>query len=63
MTVEPGAPQSELPPDLIDLDEIFREAKPVEDLDDLAIPDFFESDEEFDEFQTWVRAQRTADLG
>jgi hypothetical protein len=63
MTVEPDASQSDLPPDLIDLDELFRDAKPVEDLDDLAIPDFFESDEELDEFQTWVRTQRLADLG
>lgn len=63
MTVDPQSSQHELPADHVELDEIFRDAKPVEDLDELAIPDFFETDEEFAEFQTWLRAQRAADLG
>ena len=63
MTINPQPSRRELLPDLIDVDELFRDAKPVDDLSDLAIPDFFESDEEFDEFQVWLRAQRAADLG
>jgi len=63
MTVNPEPSRPELLPDLIDLDELFRDAKPVDDLGELAIPGFFESDDEFDEFQSWLRAQRAADLG
>lgn len=63
MTTNPQASQPELWSDRVDLDDLFRDAQPVEDLSELAIPGFFESDEEFDDFQVWLRAQRAADLG
>ena len=34
----------------------------VKDISDLAIPELFESDEELDEFLTWYRAERQANL-
>lgn len=48
--------------DVVDLDELFRDSQPVGDLSDLAIPDFFETDEEYDEYQDWLKAQRAADV-
>jgi hypothetical protein len=58
------SPQSGLPPewvsDKVDLDELFRDAKPVGDVSDWTIPGFFASDAEFDEFQAWLKAERAA---
>lgn len=45
--------------DKIDLDELFKDAKPIGDGSDWAIPGFFESDEEFEEFQQWLREERS----
>ena len=58
---EPGLPP-EWVSDKVDLDELFRDAKPVGDVGDWAIPGFFASDEEFDEFQLWLRAERAAGM-
>ncbi len=35
---------------------------PIKDVSELAIPGFFESDEELDEFLAWYRAERDAQL-
>jgi len=47
------------------LDELLRKAgsRPVENIHDLAIEGFFESDEELDEFFRFYREQRQHDLG
>jgi len=45
--------------DKIDLDELFKDAKPIGDGSDWAIPGFFQSDEEFEEFQRWLREERS----
>lgn len=63
MTVNP---QDALPAEQIsdkqDLDDLFRNAKPYGDGDDWAIPGFFESDDEQQEFVAWVRAERQKHL-
>jgi hypothetical protein len=46
----------------ISLDELFRDVRPIESVDELAAPGVFESDEELDEFLVAVRADRDADL-
>lgn len=48
--------------DRVDLDELFREARPVGDGSDLAAPGVFETPEELDEFLAWLRADRAAGL-
>ena len=47
------------------LEEILRDekVKTVENIHDLAVDGFFESDEELDEFLRFYREQRQADLG
>lgn len=47
------------------LEEILRDenVKTVENIHDLAIDGFFESDEELDEFLRFYREQRQSDLG
>jgi hypothetical protein len=37
--------------------------RPIKSVDELACPDLFESDEELDEFISFVRASRRAGLG
>lgn len=58
------SPRSGLPPegvsDKVDLDELFRDAKPVGDVSDWTIPRFFASDEEFEVFQAWLKAERAS---
>jgi hypothetical protein len=53
--VMPSSPQPGLPSawasDKVDLDELFRDAKPVGDVSDWAIPGFFADKEEFGHFQ------------
>lgn len=60
------SPQPGLPPewvsDKVDLDELFRDAKPVGDVSDWAIPGFFGSDEEFEEFEEWLKAERASGM-
>lgn len=48
--------------DRVDLDELFREARPVGDGSDLAAPGVFETPEELDEFLAWLRADRAVGL-
>ena len=48
--------------DRVDLDELFRDARPVGDGSDLAAPGVFESIDELDEFLAWLRADRAAGL-
>lgn len=60
------SPQSGLPSewvsDKVDLDELFRDAKPVGDVGDWAIPGFFADEQEFGEFQAWLKAERASGL-
>lgn len=59
-------PHSDLPAewasDKIDLDELFKDTKPIGDGSDWACPSFFESDEEQQEFVAWYRAERQKDI-
>lgn len=48
--------------DRIDLDELFRDAKPVGDGAGLAAPGVFETQEELDEFLAWLRVDRAASV-
>jgi hypothetical protein len=45
--------------DKVALDELFGDARPIGDGSDWVIPGFFESDEEFEEFQRWLRDERS----
>jgi hypothetical protein len=60
------SPRSDLPPewvsDKVDLDELFRDAKPIGDGSDWELPGFFASDEEFEEFQEWLKAERASGM-
>ena len=60
------SPQSGLPSewvsDKVELDELFRDAKPVGDVGDWAIPGFFADEQEFGEFQAWLKAERASGL-
>lgn len=44
------------------IDELLRDVRPIQSVDELAAPEIFESDEELDEFLATVRAHRTSDL-
>lgn len=59
-------PHSGLPPesvsDKIDLDELFKDAKPYGDGSDWEIPGFFTTEAEHQEFLAWYRAERQRDL-
>jgi hypothetical protein len=57
----PGPP-FEWVSDKVDLDELFRDAKPIGDVADWAIPGFFADEEEFRQFQAWLKAERAAGL-
>ncbi|MBK8447403.1 MAG: hypothetical protein IPL41_12225 [Micropruina sp.] len=46
--------------DRVDLDELFRNVRPIGDDNDLAAPGVFESTDELDEFLAWLRADRAA---
>ena len=46
----------------VNADEFFRDVRPIQSVDELAVPEIFESDEELDEFLAVVRANRNADL-
>jgi len=48
--------------DKTDLDELLKNVKPYTGGDELAIPDFFASDEEHEEFLAWYRAEREKEL-
>lgn len=48
--------------DRVDLDELFRDVRPVGDGSHLAAAGVFESTDELDEFLTWLRADRAAGL-
>jgi hypothetical protein len=58
---EPGLP-SEWVSDKVDLDELFHGAKPIGDGRDWILPGFFATDEEFAEFQAWLKAERATGL-
>lgn len=62
MTVNPHPSGPGSRSEALDVDEIFRKSEPVDDLSALAIPDFFASEVEFEDFQTWLRVQRDADV-
>lgn len=55
-------PQPDLPAewvsDKINLDELFKNAKPFGQGDDWECPALFETDEEFEAFQAWLREER-----
>lgn len=59
-------PQPKLPveyvSDKLGLDDVFRDAKPLGDGSDWTLLGFFASDEELDEFQLWLKAERAAGL-
>jgi len=46
----------------VELDELFRDVPPIKSIEDLAAPEVFETDEELEEFLTFVRADRNANL-
>ncbi len=48
------------PGDTVDLDDLFRNAEPVGDGAGWRLPGFFDGDHEFDQFQAWLVAERTA---
>lgn len=48
--------------DKVDLDEVFRGAKPIGDGADWALPGFFADDAELEEFQGWLKAERASDM-
>lgn len=48
--------------DRIDLDELFRDARPIGDGADLAAPEVFETDQELDEFLSFLHAGRHLDI-
>ena len=58
---EPGLPP-EWVSDKVDLDELFRHAKSIGDGRDWTLPGFFSSDEEFEEFQAWLKAERASGI-
>lgn len=58
---QPGPP-SEWVSDKVDLDELFRDAKPVGDVGDWAIPGFFADEEEFGQFQAWLKTERASGM-
>lgn len=59
MTSNPHAdPPAEWASDKIDLDDLLKGVKPYSGGDELAIPDFFETDQEHAEFVAWYRAVR-----
>jgi hypothetical protein len=45
-----------------DIEALRRNLPVVKDIKDYAVPEFFETDEEFDEFQRWLEAERKANL-
>lgn len=61
-----STPHSDLPvewvSDKIDLDELFKDSKPIGDGSEWVCPSFFESDEEQREFLAWYRAERQKDF-
>lgn len=63
MTVNP---QTGMPADWVsdrqDLDEIFKNAKTYDNGEDWAIPGFFETDAEQEEFVAWVRVERNKEI-
>jgi hypothetical protein len=58
---QPGVP-SQWVSDKVDLDELFRDAKPVGDVDDWALPGFFASDDELRDFQHRLKVERASNL-
>jgi hypothetical protein len=48
----------------VPVEELLRRQgiRPIESVDELACPDLFESDDELDEFLSFVRASRNAEL-
>ena len=56
---DPGLPP-EWVSDKVDLDELFRDVKPIGDGSDWVLPGFFSSDEEFEQFQAWLNAERAS---
>ncbi|TYL50010.1 hypothetical protein FXB39_10085 [Nocardioides sp. BGMRC 2183] len=63
MTVDPhsGLP-ADWTSDKQDLAELVKDVKPYTGGDEYAIPDFFASNEEQQEFVAWVRAERDKEL-
>ena len=45
-----------------DIAALLRDVPVVKDIKDYAIPEFFETDEEFADFQRWLEAERQANL-
>ena len=55
-------PPAEWVSDKIDLDELLKDVKPYSGGDELAIPGFFETYREHEEFVAWCRAERDKEL-
>ncbi|MFT4297285.1 MAG: hypothetical protein QM582_17940 [Micropruina sp.] len=46
----------------VDLDELFRDAKPIGDGADWAAPGVFETDDELEDFLAWLHADRASGI-
>lgn len=46
----------------VDLDELFRDAKPIGDGSEWVAPGVFETEDELGEFLAWLRADRASGL-
>ena len=62
MSTNPDAAATARQSDHVDLDELFRDAPVLKTPHDLAAPELFPDDAEFDEFLASVRADRAGDL-
>ena len=58
---QPGLP-SEWVSDKVDLDQLFRDAKPIGDASDWAVSGFFADEQEFEQFQAWLKTERASGL-
>ncbi len=62
MTSNPHPVTPEAWVDRVDLDDIFRDAKPIGDGSEWTVPGFFESDAEHAEFLVWLQAEHAASI-
>jgi hypothetical protein len=58
---KPGVPAGWVS-DKVNLDELFRGAEPIGDGRDWTLPGFFSTDQEFEEFQAWLKAERASGM-
>ncbi len=62
MTSNPHPVTREAWIDRVDLDDIFRDAKPIGDGGEWTVPGFFEGDHEHAAFLAWLQADRTTSI-